>query len=128
MIDPVAPAASWFLWLTAALFLVVYALPLLLCPFAWARVFLWKVNDQDELALYFGRCLGAVALAIVIVLARVAPTASVHGIIFDLVGLAGALLAAVHVYGALRRQQPWTETVEIVLYVGAAVAAWVLHP
>ena len=128
MIDQAAPMASGFLWLLSLLFLVCFAVPLLFAPLAWARVFRWKVESADHLTLYFGRCLGAVALAIVVCCARSAPRASAFPVVFDLIILAGGLLAGVHIWGALRRQQPWTETVEIVLYLGAAAAAWVLRP
>jgi hypothetical protein len=128
MVDTNAPAASWFLWVTAAFFLVCFALPLLFAPIAWARAFLWKSPSQDPLTLYFGRCLGAVALAIVGCCFRAAPRASTHPILFELLGAAGVLLALVHAWGALKRQQPWTETVEIALYGGAAAAAFLLHP
>ncbi len=128
MIDPAAPAASWFLWTLAGVFLICFALPLLLAPIAWARVFRWPQPAADHLTLYFGRCLGAVALAIVAICFRAAPRASAHALLFELLAAAGALLALVHVWGAIRKQQPWTETVEIVLYAGAAAAAWALRP
>jgi hypothetical protein len=38
---------------------------------------------------------------------------------------AGALLTVAHVWGALTRRQPWTETVEIALYAGlTALFVW----
>ncbi len=128
MIDPVAPMASGFLWGMGLLFGACFALPLLLAPMAWARLFRWRVEGEDHLTLYFGRCLGAVAAAIVVACLRAAPQASRAGALFDLIIVAGGLLAGVHVWGAIRRQQPWTETAEIALYVGATVAALLLHP
>ncbi len=131
MIDPVAPWASGFLYATSALFLFVYALPILFMPLRWARWFRWQVDARDEdnhLLLYFARCLGAVALALVGCFAAIAPRASQHGRFFDLIVVVGVLLAGVHVWGAVRKQQPWTETAEIGLYAGAALAAWLLHP
>jgi hypothetical protein len=128
MIDAHAPASSWFLWMTASFFLVCFALPLVLAPLRWARLFQWRSPPDDPLTVYFGRCLGAVALAIVACCFRAAPTASTQPLLFDLIIAAGVLLALVHVWGALERKQPWTETAEIALYVGAAAAAWALHP
>src|SRR3712207_6128652 len=46
-----------------AFFLPVFALPLLLKPYAWARAFGWKQEPETDVGLYFGRCLGAVATA-----------------------------------------------------------------
>jgi hypothetical protein len=128
MIDPAAPMASVFLWLLALVFTLGFALPLLVAPLAWARMFQWRVVAADELTIYLGRSLGAVALAIMICVVRAAPHASGAPALFDLIILAGILLALVHVWGALRRTQPWTETAEIGLYVAAAIAAWQLHP
>lgn len=75
MIDASAPAASWFLWILGSTFLLVYALPLLIAPLRWARVFRWNVERRDPLTLYFGRCVGAVAVAICVVTLRAAPEA-----------------------------------------------------
>jgi hypothetical protein len=125
MIDASAPAASWFLWIAPWAFVIVYALPLLLMPFRWARVFGWRVDESDDLARYFGRCVGALALALCYLAVRAAPRAHEHALVFDGIAAAGALLALVHVWGALERRQPFLETLEIGLYVAlTAVALW----
>jgi hypothetical protein len=123
MIDASAPAASWFLWILGSTFLVVYALPLFVAPFAWARVFLWKVDRRDPLTLYFGRCVGAVAVAICVITLRAAPDAGSNPTLFEFIGVSGALLAVVHLVGAIEGEQPWTETAEILLFGGAAAYA-----
>lgn len=57
-----------------------------------------------------------------------APEPRAHRAHFALVAIAGALLAGVHVHGALRRAQPPAETAEIGLYAPLAVlAAWLYH-
>lgn len=124
MIDSSAPAASWFLWILGGSFLVVYAVPLLVAPLRWARVFRWEVR-RDPLTLYFGRCVGAVAVAICVVSVRAAPDAGSHPMLFEFISVSGALLAGVHLVGAIEGEQPWIETAEIVLFGGAAaLAAW----
>jgi hypothetical protein len=47
--------------------------PLALFPLRWARWFLWKVPAETDLAVYFGRCVGVLALAIIIVAFRAVP-------------------------------------------------------
>jgi hypothetical protein len=42
--------------------------------------------------------------------------------------LTGALLAAVHAWGALLRRQPWTETAEIAFWSAMAAGALVAYP
>jgi hypothetical protein len=125
-IDPAHAVASWFLLGMAALFGLAFALPLLLVPMRWARWFRWKLPAEGHLTEYFGRCLGAVAVAIVVACVRAAPAPAANLPLFELVIAAATLLTAVHVYGALRRAQPWTETAEIALYAAATAATlWV---
>lgn len=109
--------ARVFLLVTAVGFLLVYALPLLLVPLTWARVFRWHVAAvADPLTVYLGRCLGAVAVGVLFVVARAAMAPRDHRDVFMLLALIGVLMIAIHGWGALRRAQPWTETAEIGLY------------
>jgi hypothetical protein len=114
MISPDYPLASWFLLVSAAFFLVVVALPLLFVPLTWARWFGWRLPEgSTDLTVYFGRCLGAVALAVIVVAARGIPDPKGHPALFELVALITGLMVFVHVWGALRKAQPLSETVEI---------------
>ena len=122
MIDPDAPAASWFLWIVGGSFLVVYAMPLLVMPLRWARWFGWQVR-RDPLTVYFGRCLGGAAVANCVISMRVAPTISAHPMWLEFLAVSGGLLALAHAVGAVEGEQPWLETAEIVLFGGAAIAA-----
>ncbi len=125
MIDTAHLVASWFLWLGGLTFLVAYGLPLLLAPLQWARVLRWKLPQERDLAVYLGRCLGSVIVAIVLVVWRAAPRPASHPLVFELIIASGALMVGVHAWGAIRRVQPSTETVEIGLYVAVtAFAAW----
>ena len=124
MISTAHPIASWFLLLAAAFFLFAFVGPILLAPLRWARVMRWTVPDDTDLTVYFGRCLGAAALAIVYVVFRAAPAPEQHPLVFDLIITTSALMAVVHVWGALRRAQPWTEDAEIIMYAGVTALAW----
>ena len=127
MVDPQHGAASLFLWAVGVVFGVVYALPLLLMPVRWARAIGWRLPDERELVVYFGRCLGAVALAIVGACMRAAPRPADNMILFEVIIGASVLLCGVHIWGAMRRAQPWFETAEIALYGGAGLAALWLY-
>jgi hypothetical protein len=120
------PFASWFLLLGAAGFLAVYALPLLLVPLRWARWFQWPdVPEKDPLAVYLGRCTGGLAVALMVVAARAAPDPARHPDVFDFIALSSGLMTLIHVWGAIRRTQPWTEHAEIVLYGAVTgIAVW----
>ncbi len=128
MIDADHPLASWYLVASGALFLVLYALPLLFAPLAWARAFRWELPTGGgvHLTVYLGRCLGAVAVAVIALAFRAAPDPAAHRDVFHLIAAIGVLMTAIHAWGAFRRTQPWTEDVEILLYASVAgTAAWV---
>lgn len=118
---------SLFLFSSVGLFALVFGFPLLLAPVAWARVFRWRVPAELDLTRYLGRCLGACALGLLYVMGQGALHPELAPLALELTALAGLLLAAVHVRGALLRQQPWTEDVEILLYLAAAAAAIALR-
>ena len=117
--------AHGFLLLSGVLFLFAFALPLLLATRVWARVFRWPGADEaSPLAMYFGRCLGAAAVAITGVALRYAGSPAHQPLLLELIALAGAILTGVHVWGAVERSQPWTEDAEIVLYAGVTAVAF----
>ncbi|HEY5949689.1 MAG TPA: hypothetical protein VIV40_29545 [Kofleriaceae bacterium] len=127
MINSTHPAVSWYLLISAASFAVLFTLPLLLVPLKWARVLRWQVHDDDALAVYLGRSLGAAGCGIVYVTVRAARDPVAHPMIFELMIVAGALLTLVHIVGALQRKQPWTETAEIGFWAAVTVVAALVY-
>lgn len=127
MISAQHPLASWFLVVSVAFFLLVYALPLLLMPLTWARWFGWRPQEGNtDLTVYFGRCLGAVALAIILAVMRYIPDPGSQPVLFDLIGWVSVGMVVVHVWGWARKAQPLSETVEIFFYAAVGVvAAWI---
>jgi len=121
------PLASWFLLIAGLVFTFAFALPLLFVPLRWAQLFRWKLPAETDLTVYFARCLGAVAVALVGACFLAVPHPEQHLLLFDLVTIAGAMLAGVHAWGAIARTQPWTETLEIALYAGITVATHLLR-
>ncbi len=130
MIDPREPLASWFLLVSCAFFVVVYGLPLVFAPLRWARWFRWTVPDgSPDLTVYFGRCTGLLALTIIVTVAPAIRDPRGHRAAFELIAWACGFMTLLHVWGAVRRIQPWTEHAEIVLYgaVCAAAVAFRVH-
>ena len=105
------------------LFTPVFALPLLLHPYRWARAFGWRPEPETDVGLYFGRCLGAVATATCVQGVRAAGDPAANRSFFQFAELAGWLLAAVHLRGLLERRQPPIEHAEIVGYSVFALLA-----
>jgi hypothetical protein len=107
----------------AAGFGPVFALPLLVDPYRWARAFGWRGEPETDVGLYFGRCLGALATASCVQAARASRDPARHRGYFEFAEVAGWLLAAVHLRGWLEGRQPPIEHAEIVGYSAFAVAA-----
>lgn len=116
--------AHAFLLLSGLFFLILFALPLLFATTGWAKAFQWREAERaDPLTLYFGRCLGAVAIAITGITLRYAGSPTHQPLLLELIASSAFLLTGVHVWGAIRRTQPWTEDAEILLYGGAMLLA-----
>jgi hypothetical protein len=111
-----------------AFFLPLFALPLLLKPYAWVKAFGWKEEPETDVGLYFGRCLGAIATGACVQSLQAARDPEQNRSFFTFAEIAGWLLAAVHVRGLLERRQPPIEHAEIALYSAAALAARAVRP
>ena len=120
----------------AGTFLVVVGLgallllgpPLLIRPLLWASILRWSLPADEHLTVYFGRSLGAV-LCVLSVFALIAAGDSAVQPFFYGIMLAGfAITAAVHVWGAVRRIQPATETAETAAWLGLLVVGLLCYP
>jgi hypothetical protein len=115
--------ARRFARLFAGFFGPIFAIPLFLDPYRWARAFGWRREPETDVGLYFGRCLGAVATAICAQAARAGRDPERHRSFFEFVETGGWLLAVVHLRGLLERKQPPIEHAEIIGYSAFAIAA-----
>lgn len=116
------PNASRLAGSIAGLFGPVFALPLLVDPYRWARWFRWDLEPETDVGLYFGRCLGAMATASCVQGVRAARDPGANRAYFEFAELVGWLMAAVHLRGMLERRQPPIEHAEIVGYSAFALA------
>jgi hypothetical protein len=117
--------ARSFLLVGGLVFLVAFAVPLLLDPYGWARAFGWETGSETDVGLYFGRCLGAAGTAIAVqaLLASRAPER--HRSLFTLIALTTALVALVHLRGLIEDRQPLVEHLETAGYaLACALALW----
>ena len=105
-----------------------FALPIFIAPIAWAKAMRWTIPDHQHLAIYFGRCLGAFILVIEASMLRSVMTGTSYSYAFDLLFMVFGLMFAVHVYGALKRIQPITETLEIGFWVMLFVLNILFYP
>jgi hypothetical protein len=113
MIGVLAPHAQIFVLVLAGATTAFFAIPILVVPLKWARFMLWAVPDQTDLAIYFGRCLGAFVVVLEIFMIRAGLTGEGLIFVFQFMMLVWILMVSVHVVGAIQGAQPITETLEI---------------
>jgi hypothetical protein len=107
---------------------LAFALPIFLAPLKWARWFGWKIPQETDLAVYFGRCLGAFVLIVELLMLRAAVTGTGLVLTFQVLLAVAAFMIVVHVWGALLRTQPISETLEIGMYSGLALLTVLFYP
>jgi hypothetical protein len=105
-----------------------FALPIFLAPLAWARRLGWQIPEHTDLAVYFGRCLGAFILIVEMLMLRAALTGIGLVFTFQVLIAVAALMTIVHVWGALLRIQPISETLEIGMYAGLGMLVVLFYP
>ena len=76
---------------------VVFTIPLFCIPIAWAKVLRWNIPTDTDLAIYFGRCLGGVGLAICAVAFHAGVTGQGTAAVFNLLFGAFGLLTIAHI-------------------------------
>jgi len=105
-----------------------FALPIFLAPLTWARRLGWRIPEHTDLAVYFGRCLGAFILIVELLMLRAGLTGTGLVFTFQVLIAVAALMTIVHVWGALQRIQPISETLEIGMYAGLGILAVLFYP
>ena len=120
--------SSIFMVVGATALVLLLGLPLLFFPLAWARASGWKIPEHTDLTNYFGRSLGGVALAIAILCFQAARDPWGYRGAFDLIIMVGIFMTAVHLYGFVKKSQPWFESVEVFLYPLVSLLAWIFYP
>lgn len=120
-------AATWML-ATSWIGLLAFGLPMMLWPLAWARLLGWSTTPHDLLAIYFGRCLGMVASAVSMVGIVAVNHANLWPMFFNLGMLIYAANTLVHLWGAVRRIQPASESWETLYWLGLLVLQVLFYP
>ena len=122
-----AHAQKYLLFLVAVT-TVVFALPIFLVPLRWAEWFGWRIPQQTDLTVYFGRCLGAFILIVELLMLQAAVNGTGLILTFQVLLAVAAFMIVVHVWGALLRIQPVSETLEIGMYSGLALLTVLFYP
>ena len=120
--------AQTYLLVLMTLTTLAFALPIFLAPLRWARVLGWRIPEHTDLAVYFGRCLGAFVLVVEALMLRAGLTGEAIVFTFQVLVAAGVLMVVVHVWGAVQRIQPPLETLEIGMYGGLTLLSLLFWP
>lgn len=119
-------ADEFLTYLSAATFLF-FAVPLTLTPLKWARFMGFQIPSHTDLAVYFGRSVGGLVTAINVTAFRAGRSGEgVETALGLIVGIA-VMMFFVHVWGAIKKIQPLSETLEIGFWIAlgfTALAVW----
>lgn len=120
--------SSAYLYVLGIGILIGFGLPMLIAPMTFGRILKWQIPDHEHLAIYFGRCLGGIACVIAVFGIRVARSPELQPFFFELAVSALSILTLIHIYGAIRKIQPITETLEIGFWFGLIVLTLCFFP
>ncbi len=117
-----------YLWVFMIATTVAFAVPIFFFPITWARLMQWEIPEETDLTVYFARCLGSFALVLEYLLYQAVTTGVGEVLVFQfLIGLCG-FMVLLHIYGAIKRIQPITETLEIGLWVTLLFLSFAFYP
>jgi hypothetical protein len=128
MIGLLGAHAQAYLLITAIGTTLIAALPIFLMPIRWARPLGWRIPQDTDLALYYGRCLGAFILILEVLWLRAALTGAHLKLAFATAAMATGLMVVVHIVGAVQKVQPLAETIEIFVYGALFVLTLLFWP
>lgn len=109
--------AGIYLTVAGVAMLAAFGLPLVTMPMKWARAFRWDIPASTKLATFLGRSLGVILCVFAAYAIKAAVMPAAQPFVFEMMLWLLVAMLALHVYGALRRMQPITETIEIALWV-----------
>ena len=120
--------ATEYLLVVAVGTLLLFGLPLLIMPIRWAKVLGWQIPDHTDLAVYFGRCLGGVICVMGILAFTASSSPATQKFFFNLIMGNFIVMIVVHVYGAIKKIQPVSETYEIIYWVFMLILNLLFYP
>jgi hypothetical protein len=121
-------SSNIFLYVVGVASLLFFGLPILITPMGWARALRWDLPQPRHLAMLLGRSLGLIISIIAIFAFRVTQIPAVKPFFFDLLLSVFVGMLLLHVYGAVRKVQPITETFEIILWVVLSLLTLGFYP
>lgn len=128
MIGRFSEQAPLFLTGLAALTFLFFSIPLLVAPLRWGRFMGFKTPAETDLAVYFGRSVGALAVALNFAAACAGLTGQGVAEMVALIFAIAVMMVLIHAWGAYKKIQPLSETIEIGFWALLALGAVVVYP
>ena len=120
--------ADIYLIVAGVAMLLFFGLPLTFVPLQWAKVFRWDTSHPGNWAIFMGRSLGILIAVIAIYAIKVSQTPSAMPFYFELMLWTFVGMILLHIYGAIRKTQPITETIEIGLWIILSLVTLCFYP
>lgn len=117
-----------YLYVMAVAMLIGFGFPLLLVPMQWARIFRWEIPQKQDLAAFMGRSVGVLICVLAVFAFKAASTPAVQPFFFDMLLWTTAGSFVIHVYGAIKKSQPVSETIEILVWILLFLATLAFYP
>jgi len=105
-----------------------FGIPLVVAPMTWARWLRWDVSQAAMLTTFLGRSLGIFICVVAAYAIRAAITPAAKPFFFELLLWLLIAMLGLHVFGAMAKAQPSTETAEIALWVALILATLAFYP
>jgi hypothetical protein len=128
MIGILKEHATIYMYVVSISTLLLFGLPLTCWPLRWAGVLGWRIPDHTHLAVYFGRCLGGVICAIACFAIITAENQVLLECFYQMILLLFLTMVLIHIYGAVKRIQPVSETIEIAFWIVLIVLSLMFYP
>jgi len=120
--------AGAYLIVAGAAMLAAFGIPLLVAPMSWARLMRWEIPPPGQLVIFLGRSLGLFICVVGAYAFKAAATPQAQPFFFQLILWLFVGMIGLHVYGAIKRVQPITETIEIGLWVVLLLVTLAFYP
>jgi hypothetical protein len=101
---------------------------MMIWPLQWARKLNWKASQDDHLALYFGRCLGAVSVSLGLAAYYAAQHPKLQTFFYCIMTGNLTPMVVIHLVGAIRKIQPRSESYETIIWFGLLLMACAFWP
>ena len=120
--------ADIYLIVAGVAMLLFFGLPLTLVPLRWASVMRWDVSQPGDLVIFLGRSVGVFITVIALFAFKVSQTPAAMPFFYELMLWTFVGMIILHIYGAVRKTQPMTETIEIGLWVILCLVTLCFYP